>query len=141
MILKNKLDNIDLTDGKLVLTLQRGKKQIVSFSDLEDINVILYDSSPVQEVLFILLSIGIMMLSLLYLQFDLLLLIPLLFVICIAVMVDNYKCCYLRIDFKDGTLFRKQISDKLKVEILPVVKNITEEIDKFRNENNQESTF
>nr|WP_315191151.1 hypothetical protein [uncultured Flavobacterium sp.] len=141
MILKNKLDNIDLTDGKLVLTLQRGKKQIVSFSDLEDINVILYDSSPVQEVLFILLSIGIMMLSLLYLQFDLLLLIPLLFVICIAVMVDNYKCCYLRIDFKDGTLFRKQISDKLKVEILPVVKNITEEIDKLRNENNQESTF
>ena len=141
MILKNKLENVDLIDGMLVLTLQRGKKQIVSFSDLEDVNVILYDSSPVQEVLFILLSIGIMMLSLLYLQFDLLLLIPLLFVICIAVMVDNYKCCYLRIDFKDGTLFRKQISDKLKVEILPVVKNITEEIDKFRNENNQESTF
>lgn len=141
MILKNKLEKVDLVDGTLVLTLQRGKKQIVSFSDLEDINVILYDSSPVQEVLFILLSIGIMILSLLYLQFDLLLLIPLLFVICIAVMVDNYKSCYLRVDFKDGTLFRKQISDKLKVEILPVVKNITEEIDKLRNENNQESTF
>lgn len=141
MILKNKLEKVDLVDGTLVLTLQRGKKQIVSFSDLEDINVILYDSSPVQEVLFILLSIGIMILSLLYLQFDLLLLIPLLFVICIAVMVDNYKSCYLRIDFKDETLFRKQISDKLKVEILPVVKNITEEIDKLRNENNQESTF
>lgn len=141
MILKNKLENVDLIDGMLVLTLQRGKKQIVSFSDLEDVNVILYDSSPVQEVLFILLSIGIMMLSLLYLQFDLLLLIPLLFVICIAVVVDNYKCCYLRIDFKDGTLFRKQISDKLKVEILPVVKNIVEEIDRLRNENNHESTF
>nr|WP_315164775.1 hypothetical protein [uncultured Flavobacterium sp.] len=141
MILKNKLENVDLIDGMLVLTLQRGKKQIVSFSDLEDVNVILYDSSPVQEVLFILLSIGIMMLSLLYLQFDLLLLIPLLFVICIAVVVDNYKCCYLRIDFKDGTLFRKQISDKLKVEILPVVKNIAEEIDRLRNENNHESTF
>jgi hypothetical protein len=141
MILKNKLENVDLIDGTLVLTLQRGKKKIISFSDLEDINVILYNSSTVQEVLFILVSIGIMMLSLLYLQFDSLLLIPLLFVICIAVIVDNYKCCYLRIDFKDGTLFRKQISDKLKVEILPVVKNITEEINKFRNENNQESTF
>ena len=141
MIFKNKLEDVDLVENKLVLTFQRGKQQTVSFSDLEDINIILYNSSPVQEILFILFSIGIMMLSLLYLQFDLLLLIPLLFVICIAVMVDNYKCCYLRIDFKDGTLFRKQISDKLKVEILPVVKNIAKEIDKFRNENNQESTF
>jgi hypothetical protein len=141
MIFKNKLEDVDLVENKLVLTFQRGKQQTVSFSDLEDINIILYNSSPVQEILFILFSIGIMMLSLLYLQFDMFLLIPLLLVIFIAVMVDNYKSCYLRIDFKDGTLFRKQISKKLKTEILWIVKNITEEIDKFKNEYDEESTF
>jgi hypothetical protein len=137
MILKNKLNNISLSDNGILLSFKYQKQLEISFKELHKIHIKVIQIRPVHEFLFMLGCVSFGTLCLLYLPFDIALFIPFALVIIAAVKINNYKNYELCITLKNGEVVKKAVPLKLKYKTLEIVDSARKEIylAKIKNEN------
>ncbi|MNQ22877.1 hypothetical protein D3C85_360320 [compost metagenome] len=128
MILKNKLNNICLSDNGILLSFKYQKQIEISFRELNKIHIKVIQIRPVHEFLFMFGCVGFATLCLLYLPFDIALFIPFALVIIAAIKINNYKNYELCITLKNGDVLRKTVPLKLKYKTLEIVDSARKEI-------------
>ena len=132
MFLNKKFETICLTENGIMLSNKSSKQKEILFSELDKIYITVNKISQTQEVLFILVLIGITVISLLYLQAEIIIPIFILITFIIIVKLNNYKSYGLKIRLKNGTFFKKQIPSKLKYETVAIVNDIRKELYNYK---------
>ena len=115
-----------LTLGENGVTLQNKKKEIreVPISELEKIYIKSCRVKPAFQLFFIVSLFLVAFASIAYLPIEIVFLISLISIPSIVKLLHNYKWYLLNVHLKDGTLFRKKVSQKLKYENLSLVDNV-----------------
>jgi hypothetical protein len=124
----NKFKNISVLDNGIVLSLKSKELKEISFSEIDKIYITVNNKKTNYIFLLAVISVGIVLLSLFYLPLGIILLIPLSMVVIGIIVSNNYQSYGLNIALKDGGIFKKRISQKLKYETIDVVNNIKEKI-------------
>jgi len=132
MFLNKNFETICLTENGIMLSNKSSKQKEILFSELDKIYITVNKISQTQEVLFILVLIGITVISLLYLQAEIIIPIFILITFIIIVKLNNYKSYGLKIRLKNGTFFKKQIPSKLKYETVAIVNDIRKELYNYK---------
>lgn len=132
MFLNKKFETICLTENGIMLSNKSSKQKEILFSELDKIYITVNKISQTQEVLFILVLIGITVISLLYLQAEIIIPIFILITFVIIVKLNNYKSYGLKIRLKNGTFFKKQVPSKLKYETVAIVNDIRKELYNYK---------
>ena len=124
----NKFKNISVSDNGIKLSLKSKKLKQISFSEIDKIYITVNNKKTNYVILLTVISLGIVLLSLFYLPLGIIFLIPLSMVVIGIIVSNNYQSYRLNIALKDGDVFIKRISQKLKYETIDVVNNIKEKI-------------
>lgn len=132
MFLSNKFETISLTENGIMLSYKSSKQKEILFSELDKIYITVNKISQTQEVLFILGLIGITLISLLYLQAEIIIPIFILITFIIIVKLNNYKSYGLKIRLKNGTFLKKQVPSKLKYETVAIVNDVRKELYNYK---------
>lgn len=120
-----KFDNLTLVENGLVL--KHGKKQLseISFSGMDKIYVKVYKLKPIYGSIFVSFPMLLIFLFFESIQLNIELYLALIPVIPAFVKTNRFKSYGLVIVAKDGSVYKKQVSRKLKsdtVELINVVK-------------------
>nr|WP_315167067.1 hypothetical protein [uncultured Flavobacterium sp.] len=124
----NKFKNISVSDNGIKLSLKSKELKQISFSEIDKIYITVNNKKTNYVILLTVISLGIVLLSLFYLPLGIIFLIPLSMVVIGIIVSNNYQSYRLNIALKDGDVFIKRISQKLKYETIDVVNNIKEKI-------------
>lgn len=124
----NKFKNISVSDNGIKLSLKSKELKEISFSEIDKIYITVNNKKTNYVILLTVISLGIVLLSLFYLPLGIIFLIPLSMVVIGIIVSNNYQSYRLNIALKDGDVFIKRISQKLKYETIDVVNNIKEKI-------------
>lgn len=122
----NKFKNISVSDNGIKLSLKSKELKQISFSEIDKIYITVNNKKTNYVILLTVISLGIVLLSLFYLPLGIIFLIPLSMVVIGIIVSNNYQSYRLNIALKDGDVFIKRISQKLKYETIDVVNNIKE---------------
>ena len=124
----NKFKNISVSDNGIKLSLKSKELKEISFSEIDKIYITVNNKKTNYVILLTVISLGIVLLSLFYLPLGIIFLIPLSMVAIGIIVSNNYQSYRLNIALKDGDVFKKRISQKLKYETIDIVNNIKEKI-------------
>ena len=124
----NKFKNISVSDNGIKLSLKSKELKQISFSEIDKIYITVNNKKTNYVILLTVISLGIVLLSLFYLPLGIIFLIPLSMVVIGIIVSNNYQSYRLNIALKDGDVFKKRISQKLKYETIDIVNNIKEKI-------------
>ena len=120
--------NISLVENGIILSFKSAEQKEISFSEIDKIYISVNKVSPVYVLLFILISLTVMGLSLWFMDFDLILLLPMLLIISGAVRLNNYKRYGMTIALKNGDFLEQNVPLKLKYEAIDFVNKIRKEL-------------
>lgn len=114
MAISTTFDALTLVENGVVLNLKNEKKVEISFLELDKVYIKVYKLKPVQEFLFILFPFLLIFVSIQYIVLEKVAFVALFAIIPVFVKTYNYKRYGLTIGLKDGTVFRKKVSLKVK---------------------------
>ena len=120
--------NISLVENGIILSFKSAEQKEISFSEIDKIYISVNKVSPVYVLLFILISVTVMAMSLWFMDFDLILLLPMLLIISGAVRLNNYKRYGMTIALKNGDFLEQNVPLKLKYEAIDFVNKIRKEL-------------
>ncbi len=121
MIINTNFDTLTLIDNGIVLCCKNNQKREISFSELDKIYMKVYKLKPIYEFAFILFPFLIILFCIQYIMLEKVMFMALFTVIPVFVKTYRYKRNGLVICLKDGTIFRKKVSLKLKAENVAIV--------------------
>jgi len=129
MTASSKFNTLALVENGIVLTFKKENKREISYSDLDKIYIKVYKLKPIYEFMFILFPFLLVFLSFQYMMLEEVMFVALFGVVLVFVFVKTYKYkgCGLTISLKDGTLYRKRLSLKMKGESVTLVNAVKKE--------------
>lgn len=111
---KIKFENISLIDNKIILGLNSKKEEAIYFSEIDKVYLKINKVPPIYFFLFMLSAVIVFILALVYLSFDIILIVPVLIIITGAIKLNSLKIYGLEILLKDGRFFRQEVPIKSK---------------------------
>jgi len=127
MTSKIKFEKISLIENRIVLSF-KSKEEVIHFSEIDKVYIKINKMHPIYYFSFVLVSMVIVILSLMYLPFEIILLVPIFVIITGALKLHNRKIYELKICLKDGRFFKQQVPQKLKHKIIETANIIRQEI-------------
>lgn len=121
MTKNTKFDDITLEEYSLILKNKKLVTRKILISELDKIYIKVSKLKPIQELAFIILPFLVIYLSVQYLSLEKLLFVGLTTAITTFVKINNYKSYSLIVSLKDGTVFRKKVTQITKVESVSIV--------------------
>lgn len=127
MTSKIKFKKISLIENRIVLSF-KSKEEEIHFSEIDKVYIQINNLQPVYYLWFLLTSVVIVILSLKYLPFEIILVVPIFIIITGALKLHNRKIYELKICLKDGRFFKQEVPPKLKSKTIDTVNIIRREI-------------
>ena len=128
MIACNQFKKVTVVKNGLVLIFNSKKQKQISISELEKVYITVDKIAPIYAFFYILSSIAFMLVSIWYLLFELILIVPIFVIVIAGIKVKNYKSYALEICLKNGEYFKKPVAAELRYETIEVVNSIRKEI-------------
>ncbi len=119
-----KFDSLTISDNGIVM--QFGKKTVseISYSQLDKIYIKMYKLRPIYGFLFVFVPLLFVFLCFEYLQLDIEMSVALLPVIPAFVKTNRFKRFGLMLILKDGSVYKKHISLKLKSDTVELINEV-----------------
>jgi hypothetical protein len=130
MTSKIKFENIHLIDHNIVLSF-KSKEEVIHFSEIDKMYVKKNKMPKIYYFWFLLSSSVILISSLMYFSFDIILLVPILVVLTGAIKLHNREIYEIKVCLKDGRSFGQIVPLKSKDKIIETVNIIRQEIYSF----------
>ncbi len=119
----------------MILSFKSKKEEVICLSEIDKVYIKIDKMTPIYLFLLLFSSLFIILLSLIYLTFDMILLVPILIIVTAAVKLNKRKIYGLKIRLKDGRLFRQEVPHKLKYKTIDNVNLIRQEIYNYKINN------
>lgn len=119
-----KFESLTVAENGIVLKYEKNKVNEISFSELDKIYIKVYKLKPIYGILFILLPMLFAFLCFEFIKFNIEISVALLPIIPALVNVHRFKRFDLVIVLKGGSIYRKQISLKLKSDTVEVINQV-----------------
>lgn len=124
MTINTKFDDITVVDYGLILKRGKVATKTIYISELDKIYIKVYKLKPIQELAIILFTFLLIYLSVQYLSLEKLLFVGLSAAIPVFIKINNYKNYSLIVCLKDGTVFRKKLTQITKAESISIVNHV-----------------
>jgi hypothetical protein len=135
MIYNNHFRKITVTKNGIILTYKAKKIKEILFSELDKAHIRVNKRSPVYTLLIILAIIYLELLSYLYLQIELIFLIPFFLIVIFLFKKKEYKSYNIKIRLKNGKIIEEKILTKLKRETIDIVNEVQKGIYDYKINN------
>lgn len=114
-----KFDCLTYSQDGLILNYRNGKQIEIPFEKLDKVYIKKYRLNPFVEFLCISFPFLLVLMSMEYLTFSLMILLSIIFILPVLKIVINYKWYRFNVQLKDGTFYSKRVSvDKKKENII-----------------------
>ncbi|MFV8270101.1 hypothetical protein ACNQGP_09225 [Flavobacterium sp. GT2N3] len=137
MIFTNNFKKISLVDNGIVLTYKSKNTKEILFSELDKTHIKTNKIKPAYGLIIILLSLCFEMLSYMYLQINIILLITFFLIVLIILKMNDYKSYSIKIRLKNGEIIEEKIQTKLKLETIDIVNDVQKAIYNYKIKNSK----
>lgn len=117
----NKFIDLTVVENGLILEYQNKQKIEISYNKLDKVYVKKYKLNPFVELLCIIFPFLFVYIALQYLPFYLTIFVGVLSVSVVFMYVLNYKWYELFVLLKDGTYYKKKVSQRTKAKIFSII--------------------
>jgi hypothetical protein len=124
MTINTKFEDITLEEHSLILKIGKVATRKILISELDKIYIKVSKLKPIEELVLIVLPFLLIYLSIQYLSLENLLFVGLSAAIPVFVKINNYKSYSLILCLKDGTVFRKKVTQITKTENISIVNTV-----------------
>jgi len=123
-----KFKNITIEESGLVLNFKSAEQKNILFSEIDKIYISIHKVLPIYVFLFVVISLIVIGLYFLFIDFDLILFSLLLLIVFGALKLNNYKRYEMTISLKDGVFLEQQVPLRLRYEAIDFVNRIRKEL-------------
>ncbi len=123
-----RFENISLVENGIVLSFKSAEQREVSFLEIDKIYISVNRASPLYVFLFVIISLIVMGFSIWFMNFDMILVLPILLIVFGAIKLNNFKKYGMTISLKNGSFLEQQVPLKLKYEAIDFVNRIRKEL-------------
>jgi hypothetical protein len=127
-MINSRFENISLVENGVVLSFKSTGQKKISFSEIDKIYISSNKVPPLYVFLFVIISLIVMGFSFWFLDFDLILVLPILLILYGAIRLDNYKRYGMTIALKNADFIELKVPLKLKYEAIDFVNKIKKEL-------------
>jgi hypothetical protein len=124
MTINTKFEDITLEEHSLILKIGKVATRKILISELDKIYIKVSKLKPIEELVLIVLPFLLIYLSIQYLSLENFLFVGLSAAIPVFVKINNYKSYSLILCLKDGTVFRKKVTQITKTENISIVNTV-----------------
>ena len=128
MMINIRFENISLVDNGILLSFKSTEQKEISFSEIDKIYISVNKVPPLYVFLFVIISLVVMGFSFWFMDFDSILVLPILLIVSGVVRLNNYKRYGMTIALKNGDFLEQRVPLKLKYEAIDFVNKIRKEL-------------
>jgi hypothetical protein len=123
----SKFDTLILIDNGLILKCRKKNEIRISYSELDKVYIDKYTLNPFIEFFCISIPFLLVLVSIQYLPFYLIIIVSLITIPLVFIKVLNYKWYQLNICLKNGAFYRKKVSLNKKAENFSLIHKVQKE--------------
>ena len=127
-MINSRFENISMIDKGLLISFKSIEQKEILFSEIDKIYISVNKVSPLYVFFIIIFSLIVMGFSFWLMDFDVVLLLPLLLIFFGAVQLNNYKRYRMTIRLKNGKFLEQQVPLKLKYQAIDFVNKTRKEL-------------
>lgn len=129
----------DSLENSIVLQIRLKEKLEIFIPEINKIYLSVYVVSPIQKFLIVLLSALVFIITILFLSYELFLVIPLLVFVLMLMKMINCKCYTLFIRLENGMVYKKKIAVKFRPETIDFLNSVRKKMYVYRIEKRESS--